>query len=466
MYVEMRTQAAGACPSKDDIGADTITDLAAYALRQQPGEDRKEWFERLCFIRKVGGYEGGRMHIEMSPRQREKYMPSRTEKLIGEQMKEAHAKPKKKPGNKMNKYGEMPGFCKLANTDERISKMEKKSKVEAFVRALQEAKEKALGPKQAAKEKAQEEKEERAAERRQRKEKKMEVQKKLEALIRRKPGKKDGEFTAAELKGYVNETLKGNLPDIKSAKNKEHLVRYLLKVHDIKQGGSCSLAEAANEACSFIEEEESGDTVGRHHEGASDQEISLGEDGVSDDEDVAYARNDEKAAKKNEKIASEEKPECDFERRKRENMKKNAEMIAQLGISKLLDESETHMASGKRKKNKRKAPGKVTQEESQQYVRTRLRRRPQNSSRVYVDNSEEEESIDERVQAPPQKKARSEEPSYVVEEILRHRIVDGKMDYLVAWEGYEEATWVPAENLAQARDVVAKYKKLQENKNA
>ena len=43
--------------------------------------------------------------------------------------------------------------------------------------------------------------------------------------------------------------------------------------------------------------------------------------------------------------------------------------------------------------------------------------------------------------------AGDEEPEYVVGAILDHRKKNGRTEFSVAWQGYNEQTWEPAENL-------------------
>jgi hypothetical protein len=55
---------------------------------------------------------------------------------------------------------------------------------------------------------------------------------------------------------------------------------------------------------------------------------------------------------------------------------------------------------------------------------------------------------------------------YVVEAIIEHFQEDGKMYYLVKWEGYEDShDWLPEEDLDGAADLVAEYKERVGGKN-
>ena len=51
------------------------------------------------------------------------------------------------------------------------------------------------------------------------------------------------------------------------------------------------------------------------------------------------------------------------------------------------------------------------------------------------------------------------EPEYNVEEIQDSKKYQGKIKYLVHWEGYptEEDTWEPAENVKHAQELITKF---------
>ena len=55
----------------------------------------------------------------------------------------------------------------------------------------------------------------------------------------------------------------------------------------------------------------------------------------------------------------------------------------------------------------------------------------------------------------------SESKVYDVEEIIDHRYINGKKEYLVKWEGYprSESTWEPLIHLENVQDLVEKYNK-------
>ena len=67
--------------------------------------------------------------------------------------------------------------------------------------------------------------------------------------------------------------------------------------------------------------------------------------------------------------------------------------------------------------------------------------------------------IEGRTQPPPLPEIIDGEPEYEVREVLDSRIVRGRLEYYVDWEGYtaEEWTWEPAENLSGAPDLTAEF---------
>ena len=48
---------------------------------------------------------------------------------------------------------------------------------------------------------------------------------------------------------------------------------------------------------------------------------------------------------------------------------------------------------------------------------------------------------------------------YIVEEILEKRIIDGKIEYFIKWEGFRisESTWEPEENLSNSKDLIKDF---------
>ena len=51
---------------------------------------------------------------------------------------------------------------------------------------------------------------------------------------------------------------------------------------------------------------------------------------------------------------------------------------------------------------------------------------------------------------------------YNIEEILDRRMIKGKLEYKIKWEGYplDQSTWEPLENLETAKELVAEYDQL------
>ena len=65
----------------------------------------------------------------------------------------------------------------------------------------------------------------------------------------------------------------------------------------------------------------------------------------------------------------------------------------------------------------------------------------------------------ERVQEPPPSEEIEGELEYEVKEILDSKVVRGRLKYLVEWVGYgpEECTWESAEDVENARGLVASF---------
>ena len=55
---------------------------------------------------------------------------------------------------------------------------------------------------------------------------------------------------------------------------------------------------------------------------------------------------------------------------------------------------------------------------------------------------------------------------YEVEQILNHRGIGNKRQYLCHWKGYDlhESTWEPISSFIHHRDLVNKYEQKQKNK--
>merc|ERR1712079_914709 len=54
-------------------------------------------------------------------------------------------------------------------------------------------------------------------------------------------------------------------------------------------------------------------------------------------------------------------------------------------------------------------------------------------------------------------KRNEEDEEYEVEEVLKKRHRKGKVQYYVKWKNYEEWTWEPLDNLANAKSLIEKF---------
>ena len=52
-----------------------------------------------------------------------------------------------------------------------------------------------------------------------------------------------------------------------------------------------------------------------------------------------------------------------------------------------------------------------------------------------------------------------EEDEWPVKKVLSHEEIDGQVYYEVKWDGYEETTWEPEENLTNAKEKVEAYQR-------
>ena len=236
-YVQLLAQSALVGAAKDDIGAGCSSDLSTFSIKKQVGEDSNAHFKRICWLRRLGGFKGqGPLNIEVSMEQEGKkgmIMPSEEEIALGSMLKEANKRHKKPPGARMNQFGELPGFCKVANTEHRLRKMEKKAVVDAFVVKLKEAREKAdeeakriLAAEKAAVQK-------RADMRAEKKLEHAEAQSRVKALLKVIPSCKNGEYGSKQLKEYAKHTLDMDLSHL----SKTILWTFLLKVQKKVEGG-------------------------------------------------------------------------------------------------------------------------------------------------------------------------------------------------------------------------------------
>jgi hypothetical protein len=58
------------------------------------------------------------------------------------------------------------------------------------------------------------------------------------------------------------------------------------------------------------------------------------------------------------------------------------------------------------------------------------------------------------------------EEEYIVEKVLNKRKVDGVIEYLIKWEGYEteESTWEPIDNLKNIMNLIQDYENKEKKK--
>ena len=50
---------------------------------------------------------------------------------------------------------------------------------------------------------------------------------------------------------------------------------------------------------------------------------------------------------------------------------------------------------------------------------------------------------------------------YEVEKVIEKRFRKGRVEYFVKWKNYDETTWEPLKNLANAEDLIEKFEKSQ-----
>jgi hypothetical protein len=203
--------------SSNDIGVGQDTALPSYFLGRLPGETNEDHFTRLCLHRvREDGKLKPPSFLEITDDQMSLIEPSQEDLSVGAFLKEAAESYGKKMGKRrMNFYGEVPGLCRVANTESRLAKLDQVTAITSTLDALLEGK-KAL---------AAENKNASAAKTKETEE----TRRKLASLMGLPTPRKN--FVAADLKKYITDNLEGAFPAVSKSRNLTVVVPYLLAVH-------------------------------------------------------------------------------------------------------------------------------------------------------------------------------------------------------------------------------------------
>jgi len=120
------------------IGVNIGNDLESYDMTLRPTETRLQCLDRLDQMRKRDRHDmAEHLDLTMTVAQRQKYMSSSQDIRTGNMMRDANALGVRGISNNMGEFGQADGHCKIANSDDRITRMEMAKRVRDFAQNMQ-----------------------------------------------------------------------------------------------------------------------------------------------------------------------------------------------------------------------------------------------------------------------------------------------------------------------------------------
>jgi hypothetical protein len=468
-------------------------DLASYRIDRLDTEDNEAYFQRLCVMRRRGHFNGtslAGLDLKMTQNQQEDIMlPSNEDKAVGDLLKAANTRPKGgRKQQQMNKFGELPGFCKVANTTDRMRVQTTRIEVEKAKEALDRRKEALKQEMEREREKEDAEKKERAEKRRAKKMEK-EAKKNLKDaadqatyealffLLSKPPEGKRKKYLANTLKEYIEKELDGQYPDIQSSGTLKQMTPYLVQISSIlKNHRHLPVAEAARQARSTIEKTEAEKLIKEIKDTYSSESDTDEEAEKEERAEKRRAEKMEKEATKNLKNLKEkeedkpgehaedtksalgneskkdnqkeEEPEPNvFEAKRKKNIERNQLEEMKLNLRRLAneynDECGLHEEKNKiKKKTKRKKPDEAKNVVESQRRSKRVATLSQSTTyKEYSDSGGDEEDEEEQQEQQEPKEKQEKEDQEPVTDAQQPRAVPGTVNKVASakWEVGQEA---------------------------
>ena len=79
---------------------------------------------------------------------------------------------------------------------------------------------------------------------------------------------------------------------------------------------------------------------------------------------------------------------------------------------------------------------------------------------VFFQENTEKKEISGQLEAQKEQE-KENDGEYEVEKVIEKRFRKGRVEYFVKWKNYDETTWEPLKNLANAEDLIEKFEKSQ-----